>query len=186
MQKPPPVRLAVLLAILAGSLVAWVYREPIRDRIRHERMDTEAMQGEVAPELPELPTLDGRPVTLAALRGQVVLLHFWTFACSNCEHMQPHYRDWNARYRAAGLSIVGVHSPETLREQDLYQLRRYVEREHIDWPTVIDRDFEAWNRFHVQAWPTVVLIDRRGQIRAVHIGDHLTDRIEHDIQRLVR
>ncbi len=185
-QRPHPARLAVLLVLLAGALVAWHYREPIRDRIRHERLDVEAMRGSATPDLPDLPTLDGRPVSLAALRGRVVLLHFWTFACSNCEHMQPRYREWNERFAARGLSVVGVHSPETLREQDRYQLERYAAREQIRWPIVIDRDFEAWHRFHVQAWPTVILIDRHGTIRAVHVGDHMNDSIEREIEGLLR
>lgn len=185
MQRPPTARLTLLLAMLGLSLVAWRYREPIRDRLRHEPVPIQELPGHDAPELPELPTLDGHAVSLEALRGRVVLLHFWTFSCSNCEHMMPHYLAWDRRFRAAGLSVIGVHSPETALEQDQRQLAQYVAREGITWPVLIDRDFQAWRRFGVHAWPTIVLIDRQGRVRAVHLGDRLADTIEHEIQSLL-
>ncbi len=57
-------------------------------------------------------TPGGRPLSLASLRGHVVLVDFWTYSCINCIRTLPYLNAWNERYAAKGLTIVGVHTPE--------------------------------------------------------------------------
>ncbi len=70
-----------------------------------------------------------RPLTLAALRGRVVLIDFWTYTCINCIRTLPYLSAWDARYRDRGLTIVGVHSPEFSFENDAGNVAR---RDHAE------------------------------------------------------
>lgn len=81
--------------------------------------------------------------------------------------------------------VVGVHTPETAREADRKRLADYVAREKIRWRVAIDPDFAAWRRFEVEAWPTIVLIDRQGLVRAAHVGDDQSSAIEAELARLL-
>jgi thiol-disulfide isomerase/thioredoxin len=135
--------------------------------------------GQTLPELPRtVRTLDGPPVRLADLRGRVVLLHFWTFACSNCKRMTPRFGDWEKRLGPKGLTTIGVHTPETSEERDLERLREYVRKNDIRWRVVIDPDYDAWDIYRVQAWPTMMLLDRKGRLAAAFVGDNRSADIE--------
>ena len=143
-------------------------------------------EGGAAPELPaDTHALDGALVSLRALRGRVVLLHFWTFGCSNCRHMLPRYGAWLDRFAARGLAVVGVHTPEMDYERDLAALRRFVAAEHIRWPVVVDPDEAIWRRFAVSAWPTIVVLDRAGVVRATFVGDDKSAAIEDTLAELL-
>ena len=178
-RRPRPVFLVVLVAALG----LWWFRGPVQAWAWG--VDGGPPSGKLAPELPELNTANGPRVRLAALRGQVVLLHFWTFGCSNCQHMVPRYVAWDERYRGRGLRVVGVHTPELAFERELVKLRAFVDANHIAWPVVLDPDERAWNAFHIQAWPTTILIDRAGVVRATFVGDNRSSDIESALQKLL-
>ncbi len=172
-------RLAILLAPLTLALVALVHRTTLQAWADGARDGVRGLEGAPGPALPTgTHTLDGAPLSLDALRGRVVLLHFWTFGCSNCKHMLPRYADWQERLGGRGLSVVGVHTPETDAEQDRAALGRFVQKEKIRWPVLVDADQAIWGRYRVQAWPTIVLIDRRGVVRASFVGDDRAPAIE--------
>jgi hypothetical protein len=99
--------------------------------------------------------------------------------------MIPRYGEWERRYRSRGLSVVGVHTPETDAEQDTARLARFVQSHGIDWPVVIDADEAVWQRYRVDAWPTIILIDRAGTIRATFVGDDQSAAIEKALGRLL-
>ena len=177
-------RLAVLLSVLAGSLVLLANRSRVQAWV--SRSDPSVQAGKLAPELPgDARSLEGAPVRLAALRGQVVLLHFWTFACGNCEHMLPSYSAWDTRYRDRGLRVVGVHTPELEHERDLGRLRAFVQAHKLAWTVVPDGDYAVWDRFGVRAWPTIFVIDRRGAVAGTFVGDDHAREIEAVLQRLL-
>jgi thiol-disulfide isomerase/thioredoxin len=178
MRNSPP-RLLILLAPLVLAVVALVHRTTLQAWATGARDGVGGLEGTPAPVLPTgTHTVDGAPVRLDALRGRVVLLHFWTFGCSNCKHMLPRYADWHERLGGRGLSVVGVHTPETDAEHDRAALERFVREARIHWPVVDDRDMAIWERYRVAAWPTIVLIDRRGVVRGTFVGDDRAAAIE--------
>lgn len=179
-------RRVVLISLLGLSVVALAFRGRLQAAAFGIAVGNHALLGRPAPELPRgLPSLDGKDYRLGALRGQVVLLHFWTFGCSNCKRMLPHFADWQARLGKRGLVALGVHSPELAWEHERPRLAAFVTQHRIAWPVIVDDELAAWDYYHVEAWPTVVLIDRRGVVRAVHVGDDRSLDIETDLRRLL-
>jgi thiol-disulfide isomerase/thioredoxin len=177
-------RLSVLLALLGLSLVALSRRSQLQAWAYESGPAKQS--GEPAPELPAgTQTLDGHALRLAELRGQVVLLHFWTFGCGNCEHMLPYYSAWDERYRARGLRVIGVHTPELPHERNLESLRAFVKKKGLGWPVVPDQGEVIWDRFGVHAWPTIFVIDREAKIAATFVGDDRAGEIEDELKRLL-
>ena len=120
-----------------------------------------------------------------SLRGQVVVVDFWTFGCYNCKNTLPYFKKWDDTYRAQGLVILGVHTPELSYERDVENVRRAVKEYQIKYPVAIDGDFANWNRYGVRAWPTWFIVDKEGYIRYSHIGEGAYDRSEQVIRALL-
>ena len=180
----PRARLPTLLTVLGLSLVALYHRGAVQAWAYDSGPSKK--QGARAPELPAgTVTLDGAQLRIADLRGQVVLLHFWTFACGNCEHMLPSYTAWDDKYRGRGLRVVGVHTPELPHERNVTTLRRIVKDKGIRWPVISDLGETVWDSYGVHAWPTVFLIDRAGNIAATFVGDDSARAIEAQIEKLL-
>ena len=115
--------------------------------------------------------LNSKPLTLRELRGRVVLVDFWTYSCINCLRTLPHIRAWDERYRNAGLTIVGVHSPEFAFERVESNVRENVRKLGVRYPVALDNDFVTWQSWHNQYWPAKYLIDKRGNVRYYHFGE---------------
>ncbi|HEV7503102.1 MAG TPA: redoxin family protein [Vicinamibacteria bacterium] len=113
----------------------------------------------------------GTPATWESLRGRVVLLDVWTFACSNCRATMPWLKDVRQRYEARGLSLVGVHTPEMTIEHDRKMVASEVKRQGLDYPHYIDDNAAYWRALGNQYWPTVYLVDRCGRLRGSRIGE---------------
>jgi cytochrome c biogenesis protein CcdA/thiol-disulfide isomerase/thioredoxin len=111
------------------------------------------------------------PLTMKGLRGRVVLIDFWTYTCINCLRTLPYLKAWDARYRALGLTIVGVHTPEFAFEKKAANVADAIHEEGLRYPVVQDNDYGTWNAFTNQAWPAHYLIDARGRVRYVHLGE---------------
>ena len=94
-------------------------------------------------------------------------------------------RGWHDKYEPAGLTIVGVHSPEFPWEKPLEKVRDATNRLGIKFPVVQDNDFTIWKRYGIWGWPTIVLIDKRGAIRYNHIGEGAYDQTESAIKQLL-
>jgi cytochrome c biogenesis protein CcdA/thiol-disulfide isomerase/thioredoxin len=128
---------------------------------------------------------NSRPLSLAALRGRVVLIDFWTYTCINCIRTLPYLKAWDARYRKAGLTIVGVHSPEFSFEKDAGNVQRAIASFGIRYPVVQDNDLATWSAWGNQYWPAEYLIDARGKVRHVHFGEGDYDQGEAAIRSLL-
>ncbi len=115
--------------------------------------------------------LNSDPVTISALRGKVVLVEFWTFACVNCIHVQPYVNAWFDRYADAGLVVIGVHSPELSFEREIDNVRTAVRDRGIRYPIAIDPAFATWNAYRNAYWPALYFVDRMGRIRHMHAGE---------------
>lgn len=130
-------------------------------------------------------TIGQRPLTMAGLRGRVVLVDFWAYSCINCLRTIPYLRAWQARYERLGLTIVGIHTPEFPFEQDPSNLASAIRQLGIRYPVAQDNRYLTWRGWGVQNWPTEFLIDRRGHLRYWHIGEGDYGRMEHDIRALL-
>ena len=114
-----------------------------------------------------------------------MLVDFWTYSCINCLRTLPHLKAWDASYRAAGLTIVGVHSPEFAFERVPDNVRSAVERLDIRYPVALDNDFATWRAYANQYWPAKYLIDRDGRVRFHHFGEGAYEDTERRIRRLL-
>ena len=103
------------------------------------------------------------PLSIAALRGKVVLLDFWTYGCVNCMHVIPDLKRLEEKYQKQ-LVVIGVHSAKFENEKETENIRRIVLRYGVEHPVVNDADFRIWNAYAVRAWPTLVLIDTNGYV----------------------
>jgi cytochrome c biogenesis protein CcdA/thiol-disulfide isomerase/thioredoxin len=131
-------------------------------------------------------TPGGRPLTLKSLRGRVVLIDFWTYTCINCLRTLPYLEAWDARYRQAGLTIVGVHSPEFPFEREAGNVAGAIHREGIRYPVAQDNKLATWQAWGNQYWPAEYLIDATGQVREAHFGEGDYDKTEMAIRSLLR
>ena len=116
-------------------------------------------------------TPDGRPLSLAGLRGRVVLLDFWTYTCIDCLRTFPELRALDARYRNDGLTIVGVHTPEFEFEKNPGNVAEAIAVNHLRYPVVQDNDYGTWQAYGNEYWPAQYLIDAQGNVRYVHFGE---------------
>jgi len=115
--------------------------------------------------------LNAEPLTLAELRGQVVLIDFWTYGCINCQRTRPHVRAWWDAYRDDGLVIIGVHTPEFESEKSLENVRAAIAEQGVTWPVVQDNEKQIWRAYENRYWPRFYLIDKQGNIIYDHIGE---------------
>jgi thiol-disulfide isomerase/thioredoxin len=115
--------------------------------------------------------INSEPLTLAGLRGRVVLVEFWTYGCSNCRNTLPWLKAAHARYRKQGLAVVSVHTPEFREERDAGNVRAAVERLGIEYPVMLDADSSYWNVLGNRYWPAFYLIGPTGRIEATAIGE---------------
>jgi thiol-disulfide isomerase/thioredoxin len=125
------------------------------------------------------------PLSLKQLRGRVVLVDFWTYTCINCIRTLPHLEAWDAHYRRAGLTIVGVHSPEFPFEHEAGNVARAVRDDGIHYPVAQDNKLATWNAWGNEYWPADYLIDARGHVRAAHFGEGDYGVIEREIRTLL-
>jgi thiol-disulfide isomerase/thioredoxin len=140
----------------------------------------------------ELPSLAGatgwlnsEALTPESLRGRPVLVEFWTFTCINWIRTLPYVRGWFEKYRADGLVVLGVHTPEFEVERDVESIRRAAEAMGIGFPIAIDSDYAVWRAFGNQYWPALYFADADGQIRHHRFGEGEYESSESVIQVLL-
>ncbi|MBL8080537.1 MAG: redoxin domain-containing protein [Anaerolineales bacterium] len=139
-----------------------------------------------APELTNTTWLNvDSPLRLADLRGKVVALEMWTFGCINCQHVMPSLKTWDQTYRDQGLVIIGNHYPEFSFEEDLSNLQNAVAEYEIQYAVAQDNDGATWKAYKNQYWPALYLIDKKGHLRYVHIGEGGYQKTEEAIQALL-
>jgi thiol-disulfide isomerase/thioredoxin len=144
-----------------------------------------AAKAPAAPEFARGDWINSDPLTLNKLRGRVVLVEFWTFGCYNCRNTLPAVKEWDARYRDRGLTIVGVHTPETTSEYNIDNVRREVPGLGIKYPVVTDNDYATWKAYGVEAWPTILVVDKQGRVRWLHVGEGRYNETEGVIRALL-
>jgi len=129
--------------------------------------------------------LNSKPLTMAGLRGKVVLVDFWTYSCVNCIRTLPYVESWYQKYAAEGLVIVGVHTPEFAFEHDTSNVAAAITRFGITYPVAQDNEFATWSAYTNEYWPADYLIDATGHLRNAHYGEGDYVQTENDIRALL-
>jgi cytochrome c biogenesis protein CcdA/thiol-disulfide isomerase/thioredoxin len=111
------------------------------------------------------------PLTMAGMRGHVVLIDFWTYTCINCIRTLPFVKGLYATYHRYGLDVVGVETPEFTFEQEAGNVRQAIQSDGIRYPVVQDNRYGTWNAYQNEYWPAEYLIDARGQVRHTQFGE---------------
>jgi cytochrome c biogenesis protein CcdA/thiol-disulfide isomerase/thioredoxin len=132
-----------------------------------------------------LNTPGGTPVDLKSLRNKVVLVDFWAYSCINCQRAIPHVTDWYAKYRAAGLEVIGVHSPEYAFEKDAGNVASGAADLGITYPVALDNALSTWTNYRNRYWPAEYLIDANGTVRHIKFGEGDYDVTERLIRQLL-
>ena len=125
-----------------------------------------------------------KPLSLAALKGKVVLLDFWTYGCINCIHIIPDLKKLEAKY-ANQLVVIGIHSAKFQNEKETENIRRIILRYEIEHPVYNDSEYAVWQSYGVRAWPTQVLIDPAGYVVGGVSGEGNYEVIDQTVAKLV-
>ena len=125
------------------------------------------------------------PLSIADLRGRVVLVDFWTYGCYNCVNTLPYVTKLYETYKDKGLVVVGVHTPEFPFERSASNVQAALKRHAITYPVAQDNDSVTWNAWHNQYWPAQYIVDQHGNVVFSHAGEGQYDEIEHTVRRLL-
>ena len=131
-------------------------------------------------------TNDSAPISLASLKGKVVLVNFWTYSCINVLRTLPYLIDWDTKYSDSGLVIVGIHTPEFEFEKNTDNVKSAVHKYGIKYPVLQDNAYGTWNAYENNYWPRMYLVDAQGYIRYDKTGEGDYDRTEKIIQSLLK
>jgi cytochrome c biogenesis protein CcdA/thiol-disulfide isomerase/thioredoxin len=115
--------------------------------------------------------LNSAPLTIAGLKGSVVLVDFWAYSCINCQRAITHVTAWYNAYKSIGFQVIGVHTPEYAFEKVPGNVAAGAQRLGITYPVALDNDYTTWNNFSNNSWPADYLIDAAGNVRYVFIGE---------------
>jgi cytochrome c biogenesis protein CcdA/thiol-disulfide isomerase/thioredoxin len=129
--------------------------------------------------------LNSDPLSIAKLKGNVVLVDFWTYSCINCIRTLPYITEWYQTYKDKGLVIIGVHTPEFPFEKDTKNVQRALDQFNITYPVAQDNNYQTWTAFNNRYWPAKYLIDRNGNIVYTHFGEGDYKETESAIQTLL-
>jgi thiol-disulfide isomerase/thioredoxin len=168
------VRITLLFLVACGAVVAAAPTSP--PAFTHSRAED---------------WLNSPPLTLAGLKGKVVVVEFWAFECDNCIKSRAWIDSLEHEDGPAGLVVVGVHSPELDAERSASAVRTAVQRLGIHHPVMIDTDHSYWNALHVQYWPTFCLIGRDGLLYAcipgeMDQGDERASKVAAAVEQLLK
>lgn len=129
---------------------------------------------------------NNKPVTIASLKGKVVLVDFWTYTCINCIRTLPYVTSWYNKYKDDGFVVVGVHTPEFQFEHDTNNVKNAIKQYNIHYPVAQDNEYTTWNNYANEYWPAEYLIDANGVVRRTHFGEGEYDQMEMAIQALLK
>ncbi len=177
---------ARFLAQLTSANTTVAEQQLIQRLAQHPEASVVAETGKAPPLVGATQWLNSPPLSMEALRGKVVLVDFWTYSCINCLRTLPYLKAWDEKYRAQGLVIIGVHSPEFAFEKDISNVEQAVHDLGVKYPVAIDNRYEIWNAYHNQYWPAHYLIDAQGRIRHQHFGEGAYRETEQMIQMLLQ
>lgn len=171
--------------VRTGNAEAIQKMDITKESLSQLKLKVDKSQFKIAGDISSKVWINSKPLQWQALRGKVVVVDFWTFACYNCKNTLPYKKAWYSKYQDQGLVILGVHTPELSFERDVENVRQAVKDYGIEYPIAIDGDFANWNRYEVWAWPTWFVVDKEGYIRYSHVGEGDYARSEQVIRELL-
>lgn len=130
--------------------------------------------------------INSAPLTMASLRGHVVALEFWSRGCIHCVRAAPRMQQLVDLYGPKGFVLIGIHTPEVEEEKAIEPIKSFLLQKHLTYPVAVDSDSVMWNAYGNQYWPTLYLIDKQGNMRSQHVGEGGYQRIQHDIEHLLK
>lgn len=129
--------------------------------------------------------LNSGPLTLAGLRGKVVLVDFWTYGCYNCVNTLPHVTALQRKFGGRGFTVVGVHTPEFPFEKSTANVEAAIRQHGITYPVAQDNGFATWNAYGNQYWPAQYILDKSGRVVYQHAGEGQYDQMDRIIAGLL-
>jgi cytochrome c biogenesis protein CcdA/thiol-disulfide isomerase/thioredoxin len=126
-----------------------------------------------------------KPLTISGLKGKVVLIDFWAYSCINCQRSLPHIVNWYNTYQSLGFEVIGVHSPEYAFEKVPANVKGGAARFNIDYPVALDNHLSTWTNYRNRYWPADYLIDAKGVVRQVSLGEGGYGTTESHIRQLL-
>lgn len=200
-------RILAIIFIVVGVMVATGYDKRFQTYVsQHTPFNFDAISSKFLPEsknkvddsklfnvtaydAPEFQDLQGwinaNPQTIAANKGKVVLVDFWTYSCINCIRNNPYLEKWYQTYKDDGFTVIGMHAPEFAFEKIQSNVEKAVKDQHITYPVALDNNFTTWNTYDNRSWPTSYLIDAQGKVRRVHEGEGKYTEEEQAIRQLL-
>jgi thiol-disulfide isomerase/thioredoxin len=130
--------------------------------------------------------LNSEPLTMAKLRGKVVLVDFWTYGCYNCVNTLPYVKALQQKYGKDAFTVIGVHTPEFPYEKSTANVEAAIRKHGITYPVAQDNNFTTWKAYGNQYWPAQYIVDKSGKIVYAHAGEGQYDAIEKTIQELLK
>jgi thiol-disulfide isomerase/thioredoxin len=192
LSAPRSRQIGVLLVLGSGLLIslwAWTFLSRHRGFTNRQEQDPPPVRL-VGFSQEDLPSLEGGiewinsgPISLAQLKGKIVLLDFWTYCCINCHHVLPTLAKLEEKYKNE-LVIIGVHSGKFDAERNSENIRRKVAEYRIKHPVVNDANMTIWERFGVQSWPTIVLLTPEGRLYKSGSGELSFELLDREIEKL--
>lgn len=181
--------LLLIALVIIGSLI-WYFESTKLPTVGDGQLAADDLKDGKYPRAPELEGIVGtinakENLTIADLRGKVIIVDFWTYTCINCIRTLPYLVEWDRRYREKGLVIIGVHTPEFEFEKEYENVLAAVREHNISYPVVQDNDYATWRAYANRYWPHKYLIDSEGYIRYHHIGEGGYEETERMIQTLL-
>ena len=174
---------SLITACLTSTALPCISGEVARDQMAP--IAIAAAQG-TAPDFAGISNwFNSAPLSIADLRGKVVLVDFWTYGCVNCVNTLPHVTELYAKYRDRGLVVVGVHTPEFPFERSASNVRAALKRHGITYPVAQDNELQTWNSYRNQYWPAQYIVDQSGKIVYQHDGEGQYEQMDRTIARLL-
>jgi thiol-disulfide isomerase/thioredoxin len=115
--------------------------------------------------------VNGKPLKLSELKGKVIVACYWTFGCINCKRTLPYWNRWAKKYANSDVVFVTIHTPELESERVVEDVKKFIEKEKLLFPVLIDNDKANWKKWRNQWWPATYLIDKKGQVRGRWDGE---------------
>lgn len=130
--------------------------------------------------------INSPPLKLSDLQGKVILIEFWTTSCPYCRSATPYLNEWYKRYHHQGLLIIAVHSPKNPEEQSRALVKDAVLASGIHYPVALDNNFETWENYNAEGWPSFYLVNPQGEVVFMSAGATNYEIIENNIRYLLQ